>query len=322
MKRTLWMAVLAAGVCQIGCNGKTNDTATASNTSTAPATATAPANAPPAIPAGNLVSSGDAPATALDQMVPIQSLNLANPTKPEEVVGAFLDGMRTGNARVIEGLLSTRARKEIEDKGLDIAPIGSPQAKFEIGVAQLAAPKDPSTVLVSSNWIEPGTNGQPVGEYEVVWCLIKEAAGWRICEMAVDTHQEGQEIQVVNFENLSDVVKPETSPANSAAPSEVPRTAAAPAGVPGAAPALPASAPALPGGNIAPGALPSSQPTGVPSSLPSLPSGQLPGTVPSASPGIPQGNGSNLPPLPAGPSGSSGSGSLPPLPPSGFGGRG
>jgi len=203
-------------------------------------------------------------------MVPLSSLNLANPTRPEEVVGAFLDGMRTGNAQVIESLLSTRARKEIADKGLDIAPIGSPQARFEIGVAQLADPKDPNTMLVSSNWIEPGTNGQNVGEYEVVWALIKEATGWRICEMAVDTHLEGEEIQVVNFENLSDVAPSDpTAPpaAPSAGPqSEIPRTASLPNGPAPTAP--PAGLPPLPSGSAPAGFAP--PPSGA-GSLPPLP---------------------------------------------------
>ncbi|MCU0710349.1 MAG: hypothetical protein MUF23_18890 [Pirellula sp.] len=307
MKRTLWMAIVAIGIAQIGCGGNSESTTAGSTTAAGTQSETAAGQTASAAPSGLASAAAPNPApSALDAMVPMNSLNLANPTKPEEVVGAFLDGMRTGNAAVIEGLLSTRARKEIADKGLDIAPIGSPQARFEIGVAQLADPKDPNTVLVSSNWLEPGANGQPAGEYEVVWALIKEAAGWRICEMAVDTHQEGEEIQVVNFENLADVVPAGTPPAPGPAgapQAEVPRTASNPNALPG-----------IPNGPSAgpPPALPGNAPGAIPGSLPAVPAGNLPALPPSAS-----GSGS-LPALPAGPSG--GSGSLPPLPPAGFGG--
>lgn len=239
MKRTWWIALAAIGFAQLGCGGKSDSgTADAGGATGQPLNPIAEAKSAPVPPP----AGGPAPGVT-DVMVPLSSLNLANPTKPEEVVGAFLDGMRTGNAKVIEGLLSTRARQEIADKGLDIAPIGSPQARFEIGVAQLADPKDPNTMLVSSNWLEPGNNGQAAGAYEVVWALIKETDGWRICEMAVDTHQEGEEIQVVNFENLADMVPASNPPA---------RTAANPNTPVGTPPPLPTAPPALPASNVPP----------------------------------------------------------------------
>lgn len=274
--------MVAVGLAQAGCGGKSDPSVAGGSSAVGPQSnqIAEGVGAPPPPPG----SPNQAPAASpLDAMVPLSSLNLANPTKPEEVVGAFLDGMRTGNAAVIANLLSTRARKEIADKGLDIAPIGSPQARFEIGVAQLADPNDPNTVLVSSNWLEPpAANGQSASEYEVVWALVREAAGWRICEMAVDTHQEGEEIQVVNFENLTDVVPAGDAPAATAPPTsnpagEVPRTAANPAG------------PTLPPAN--------------------LPSSNFPPSNPPSAGGLPA--------LPGAPSGSAGS--LPPLPPAGLG---
>lgn len=313
MSRTLWIAFVVMGVVQIGCGSKSDPgTADANATSGQQATRISEGFGAPPAPASSAAPSSvssthPSGANPLDAMVPLSSLNLANPTKPEEVVGAFLDGMRTGNAAVIEGLLSTRARKEIADKGLDISPIGSPQARFEIGLAQVADPKDPNTMLVSSNWLEPGENGQMASEYEVVWALIKEPAGWRICEMAVDTHQAGEEIQVVNFENLSDVVPAGNAPAgnvppNGAPPASAPRTASNPN-------------PAVPPPALQPSALPQSNlpATGLPqSNVPpsSLPQSNLPAVNPPAR--------GSLPALPNGPGNSPGS--LPPLPPAGFGG--
>lgn len=318
----LWVAMVAATVSQVGCGSK--DGGEAAKGSTSPTNSTAnvatPGPASAAVtggaigaPAGVAPGGVAASAPAGDGMIPLHSLNLANPTKPEEVVGAFLEGMRTGNATVIESLLSTRARQEIKAKELVIAPIGSPQAQFEIGKAEFADPKDPNTVLVPSNWLEPGANGQIAGDYEVVWALVKEPTGWRICEMAVDTHQPGEEVQVVNFENLTEV----------ASQSEAPRTAALPNAGTTAPPPASGGVPALPvsGSNGLPGTVPSGVPAGVPavpgsnpSGLPSAGGVGLPpvnapagGAVPP--PGIPAGAGSapaSLPPV------SSGNFSLPP----------
>ena len=300
MKRTWWIAFVAIAMAQLGCGGSKSDKDT-----TQPSNPIAESVGAPPAPLGQ-PTQASAP-SPLDAMVPLSSLNLAKPTKPEEVVGAFLDGMKSGNAKVIEGLLSTRAKKEIAEQGLDIAPIGSPQARFEIGVAQLADPNDPNTMLVSSNWLEPGGNGQPPSEYEVVWALIREPEGWRICEMAVDTHQAGEEIQVVNFENLKDVVPAGSAPAGNAmpsgaAPANPPRTAANPNAAP---PTVPSNGlPALPPGNLPATNLPATN----------LPATNLPAVNPPASGGLP-----SLPSVP-----SSGAGRLPPLPsaPAGVGNPG
>ncbi|MBU6386743.1 MAG: hypothetical protein ACKN85_01155 [Pirellula sp.] len=277
MKRFIWAATFAAMLGQVGCNSGSKDQLAQQKES-------APVSAPSATGSNAQVANpriaGEAASAApQDEMVPLSSLNLANPIKPEEVVGAFLEGMRTSNAQVIETLLSTRARQEIKAKGLEISPIGSPNASFEIGKAQQIDPKDPNVMLVSSNWIEPAAVGMPSTEYEVVWALIKEVDGWRICEMAVDTHTEGEEVQVVNFENLSEVVGEQ--------PTE--RTASLPSGST-QAPPPPVNAPGLPSLP----ALPSGSPQGLPAapSLPSTPAG-TPGL-----PALPASSGASLPSVP------------------------
>ena len=292
MKRFIWAATIAAMLGQVGCNSGNKD-------QVAQEKGAAPLAAPTTTSGnGQPVASASSQAPQ-DEMIPLKSLNLTNPTKPEEIVGAFLEGMRTSNAKVIESLLSTRARQEIKAKGLEISPIGSPNASFEIGKAQQIDPKDSNVMLVSSNWIEPGTPGMPGSEYEVVWALIKEVDGWRICEMAVDTHTEGEEVQVVNFENLTEVVGEPTGERTASLPTAPTQGPANAPALPGTAPALPGTAPALPG--TAPG-LPGTAPglpalpTGSGSSLPGLPS--LPATSGPSLPSIPSGaSPAGLPPL-------------------------
>lgn len=285
MKRFIWAATFAAILGLVGCNSGSKDQLAQQKESAPVSPSLVPgSNAQVASPrvAGDVALSAPQ-----DEMVPLSSLNLANPIKPEEVVGAFLEGMRTSNAQVIETLLSTRARQEIKAKGLEISPIGSPNASFEIGKAQQIDPKDPNVMLVSSNWIEPAAAGMPSTEYEVVWALIKEVDGWRICEMAVDTHTEGEEVQVVNFENLSEVVGEQPAERTAALPSA--STQAPPPSV--NAPALP-SLPALPAG--APqGGLPVGPSLPSTPGLPALPASGGPSLPSVPQPSIPAG----LPPL-------------------------
>ncbi len=268
MKKHLLFASLAAALlANVGCNsGKKEEVAQngSSSAGAAGTLASGPGKQGVSPLAGSPQNNAKALTPSADGMVPLASLDLSNPTRPEEIVGAFLEGMRSGNAKVIESMLSSRARQEIQAKGLEIAPIGSPQAAFEIGRAEQVDPKDPNVMLVTSNWLEPGTSGDAT-EYEVVWALVRETEGWRICEMAVDTHVEGEEIQVVNFENLAEVA-PGTEPAPVGE-----RTATLPNAPGTVPPPPPANSPALPPTN---GGLPTLPPTGAP--LPPLPPAGLP----------------------------------------------
>jgi hypothetical protein len=287
MKRFIWAATIAAMLGQVGCDSGKKDQVAQNGAAGTQAGSPSPLAAPATAPSQ---------AAPQDEMVPLSSLNLSNPTKPEEIVGAFLEGMRTSNAQVIESLLSTRARQEIKAKGLEISPIGSPMASFEIGKALQVDPKDPNVMLVTSNWIEPGAAGMPGSEYEVVWALIKEVDGWRICEMAVDTHTEGEEVQVVNFENLTEVVGESTGERTAALPAGSTQAPPPPANTPALPPALPSGA-----GQIQqPGTgLPAAQGLPAAPGLPTAPG--LPALPPSSGPSLP-----SVPP-PAGPAG------LPPL---------
>lgn len=148
------------------------------------------------------------------------------PSDPKEVVQLFLDSMRQGNGAQLSALMTTAAREEIRRKELVIDPLGSPLATFKIGEAA----QQEDAMLVSSVWTEPGEKGEEPSELEVVWELRKEAAGWRVCGMAVDP-MTGDDVQVVNFESMEqDPTKVESEPA---------RVASLPnAGLPNATPAI------------------------------------------------------------------------------------
>ena len=138
------------------------------------------------------------PGTATPSVANVQNgTALTTPSDPKEVVRLFLDSMRQGNGAQLSSLLSTLAREEIKRKELEIAPLGSPMATFQV----ISAAEHEGGMLVESTWIEPEQSGQPATELEVVWELRKEPEGWRICGMAVDP-KNGDEVQIVDFEKL------------------------------------------------------------------------------------------------------------------------
>ncbi|MCY2985068.1 MAG: hypothetical protein NTY15_15700 [Planctomycetota bacterium] len=173
MKKSLWLPLAAGALLVTGCGTKPDVAKTGANESGSTTVATA----------------GKASVA---------------PSDPKEVVRLFLDSMRQGNGTQLSMLLSTLAREEIKSKQLEIAPLGSPMATFQIQNAV----QEGDGMLVESTWTEPEQAGQPATELDVVWELRKEPAGWRICGMAVDP-KNGDEVQIVNFEKL----EPEQPPA-------------------------------------------------------------------------------------------------------------
>ncbi len=196
MKKSLWLP-LATGVLLISGCGTKQDVANTEN--------------PTSAASGTKVA--DTPAAASD---------------PKEVVRQFLDSMRQGNATRLSSLLSSLAREEIKRKQLEIAPLGSPNAVFQV----IQAVQDGEGMLVESTWTEPEQAGQPATELEVVWELRKENVGWRICGMAVDP-KNGEEVQIVDFERL-EPEQPAQEPQRVAslpnAPTGFPAAAGAPMG--------------------------------------------------------------------------------------------
>jgi len=226
MKKLLWIPVSAGLLVVVGCgqSPKTADAPPTSSNTSAPASTMANA----------------APTRAAAAQAPL-------PSDPKEVVQLFLDSMRQGNGAQLSALMTTAAREEIRRKELVIDPLGSPLATFKIGEAA----QQEDAMLVSSVWTEPGEKGEEPSELEVVWELRKEAAGWRVCGMAVDP-MTGDEVQVVNFESMEqDPTKVESEPA---------RVASLPnSGLPNAAPAI---APATQSTNMPTSAFPSQTPQG------------------------------------------------------------
>jgi len=112
----------------------------------------------------------------------------------------FSDSIRRGDKETTIKLITLAARKEIQRRGMTIDPPGSPEASYKIGEVKFLD-EDKDAAYVESVWIEPGVDGQPSQQTEVVWAVNKEPEGWRISGLAIDMGPNEQPT-LVDFENL------------------------------------------------------------------------------------------------------------------------
>ncbi|MFO7905578.1 MAG: hypothetical protein ACQESR_02410 [Planctomycetota bacterium] len=181
MTRTIWpaVAILVTGfVC--GCGGK--EDASPKTTGQADASSRGASSASPREP------------NAADQ----QHAAFESST-PKEAVSEFLRALQSGDKDTTEALLTTKARQETEAHGLVVGPPGAPGATYTIGQVE-PVEGDENSAYVSCVWSEK----EAEAEFEVVWILRKEEAGWRVAGMATRMGDSDQPV-VLNFENLSEL---------------------------------------------------------------------------------------------------------------------
>lgn len=118
---------------------------------------------------------------------------------PTDIVSEFLDEVRRGgeDSRA-NGLLTVRAREELNRIGQAIQPIGSPDARFTVTRAEIV-PGEENSALVHSVWSEPSGDGK-TSDFQVVWAVEKEPVGWRISGLAMEL-EPGKDPIIIDFEN-------------------------------------------------------------------------------------------------------------------------
>jgi hypothetical protein len=166
-------ALLALSVI-VGCGGS-KDTQTAQNTPTTGGKAAAVPNQP-------LVVDGVG-------------------TEPAQAVAVFLDSLRRGDETAANGVLTTRAREELQKTAYQIQPLGTPDGKYEIG--RVGYPYEEKNVaLVECKWTEPMPAGQAPLVMDIVCEVHQEAEGWRISGLGV-TMADTEETLVLDFEDAA-----------------------------------------------------------------------------------------------------------------------
>ncbi len=166
---------------------------------------------------GKADPEGSGNATASNRSTPVSTS--ASNVPPNEIVAMFSDSIRRGDKETTVKLITLAAREEIQRRGMTIDPPGSPEASYKIGEVRFLD-QDRDAAYVESLWIEPGTNGQPSVETEVVWAVQLEPEGWRISGLAIDMGPDAQPT-LVDFENLEvDAAESSAGPMNNRVASE------------------------------------------------------------------------------------------------------
>lgn len=144
-------------------------------------------------------TSSSAP-TAQNEVAESETFTI--PGDPQESVTAFLNAMQTGDEKVAEAMLTTKAREETKRHGLAVQPPGTPSAKYQVG--RVEYPEE-GAAYVHCLWAETHED-QSEETYEVVWVLLGEKEGWRIAGIAMQL-VEGTEPTFLNFENPEEMME-------------------------------------------------------------------------------------------------------------------
>jgi hypothetical protein len=130
---------------------------------------------------------------------PAAKLSEKGSPSPTDVVSQFLDEVRRGGEdSCANDLLTKRAQAELQRIGRSVQPIGSPDAGFLVTRAE-SVPGEDDSALVHSVWSEPNADGSK-SEFQVVWAVQQEPAGWRISGLAMELASDQAPV-IIDFEN-------------------------------------------------------------------------------------------------------------------------
>ncbi len=182
------LAVFLASYGLVGCNRQAAD----------PSVESARGNRPADV-AGQTAPGPVARQELADQPSPA---GLTRDTPPDQIVAAFLGALRNGDSGVAEALLTRRAHDETRKRDLTLQELGSPRAKFEVGVPKyLGTTKNGAHV--NTAWTEEKDGA--VISYDVIWALRRQDSGWRVAGMGAQL-EPGQPLVYLNFEDPDDML--------------------------------------------------------------------------------------------------------------------
>ena len=178
MRIAKWAAVAAIGF-SVGCGGSDAPAPVAQNGSGGATAAQSPSGEIPSDPVGRVVYD-------------------------------FLESVRVGqgeNAAV--KLLTPLALQKIQEQDLNIAPPGSPTARFKVNHVEML---EADRAVVESTWSDVDADGKQY--QEPIYCALRICDGqWRIHGMA-QYMGEGQQPMVIDFEILDALIEQQPSPQN------------------------------------------------------------------------------------------------------------
>ena len=126
------------------------------------------------------------------------------------VVYDFLESVRMGQGEnAAAKLLTPLALQKIQEQDLNIAPPGSPTARFKVTHVEMM---EGERAVVESTWSDVDADGKQY--QEPIYCALRICDGqWRIHGMA-QYMGEGQAPMVIDFENLDALIEQQPAPQN------------------------------------------------------------------------------------------------------------
>jgi hypothetical protein len=125
-----------------------------------------------------------------------------------KVVYEFFDAVRQGQTAQANQRLTPLALQRITELDMNIAPPGSPTARFQVGPVRTV---ENEHALVELTWTDVDADGKPYNE--PILCELRICEGqWRICGMAQDLGP-GVPPMVMDFESLEGIAPQQTAQA-------------------------------------------------------------------------------------------------------------
>ena len=186
------LAILGC-VMLFGCGGSTEDAPPPAPAAETDETASQQAEPPTTTVAVTQVDAVESPAK-VTTLPPTDA-------SPHEVCRLFVQYLANGNRAMAEQLLTSAAFHVTSQAELQLQPVGSSAATYDLSPARFATSKEKLCQVVCQ--IYDSIDGKKV-ESEITWICRRQKTGWRISGMIVPAEEE-EGIDLLSFENVADV---------------------------------------------------------------------------------------------------------------------
>jgi len=166
------------------------------NSDLADSSQTTPAQGKPttSIVAPNKLGAATSPAEVTSPLPPVDA-------EPDIVCLRFMELLQSGDRVSAENLLTRTALTATSKAGLQLEPMGSSQARFEMGTIRYATIKN-ELAHVECEIVEPGSDARD--RTPLTWVVRKQNVGWRIAGLVLKLAPDQPE-DFLSFENIHDV---------------------------------------------------------------------------------------------------------------------
>lgn len=130
----------------------------------------------------------------------VQQTAASAEASPGEVIGQFLEALRTGSDEKAMALLTPLARQKAIETGRSPTPEASDTARFQVG--EVKFPQE-GVAHIDCQWTDLDQYGKPRTD-RAIWVCRREAEGWRVGGVAAFVLKNKDPL-LLNFEDPDDM---------------------------------------------------------------------------------------------------------------------